>query len=149
MAPTASVSADIPRPKQVKPTITIQRNNLPGVTRLIIPQKFLPDGEQKVGAAPAATKTIIAGIALSAGIVLGGLVLVRSRGLRSPAVAAAVVFGGLLIGGGYVAANAPAPPPPPPTAVTTEDREVSVTVVPEGDRIMLILDKDTRLNDVQ
>ena len=158
IALAASASADIPRPKEVKPKIVIQRNNAPGVTELIIPQKFLPAGEQKVGAAPASTRTIIAGVALSAGIALCGLVLVRSRGLRHPAVAATVVIGGLLIGGGYVVANVPAAQPPPrlvpqaPPAskpLIIEDREVSISIVPDGDKIVLILDKDARLNTAQ
>jgi hypothetical protein len=151
----ASASADIVRPKQAKPKIEVRRDPKAEVSRLIIPRQFLPDGEQKVGAAPASTRTIVAGVALSAGIALCGLVLERNRGLRSPAVAGAIVLGGLVIGGGYVAANVPAAPPtpvpvdanappPPPTLVTVEDHDLSITITPDGDKVVLILNKGTQ-----
>lgn len=122
------------------PRIDVKRSQHLETSQLIIPRKFLPG--EKVGAVPSSTRTIVAGTALTAGIAICGLVLLRRRGLTVPVIVVSATVGGLLIGGACVVANSPPPArrPNEPPQMLYGGRPVSIVVVDGGDKIELILD---------
>lgn len=122
------------------PRIDVKRSQHLETSQLIIPRKFLPG--EKVGATSSSTRTIVAGTALTAGIAICGLVLLRRRGLTVPVIVVSATVGGLLIGGACVVANSPPPArrPNEPPQMLYGDRPVSIVVVDGGDKIELILD---------
>jgi hypothetical protein len=120
-------------------------------TRLEVPKNLLaslradagvPNGDSR-WAGLSSLQLVVAGLALTAALTLGGLWLVRSRNRpagRTLIVLLAVVT--LLGAAGIVWANV-APPPPPPKPVLPDglllSEKVTVDVVEKGDAVRLIV----------
>ena len=115
--------------------------------RLEIPRKVLSnlkaaadgqDEDTRRAEALPRLHTIIAGVALSLSLTLGGLWLVRSR-RRFSGAALLVAALALTAAGSVLGANVPAPPPPPsvPAGIPLADK-ATVQVVDEGDAIRLV-----------
>jgi hypothetical protein len=154
----AATRADVAKPP--KPDKTPPKATVPVViltddkvteTHLEVPKSLLaslradagePDGDsRRAGLAP--LQLVVAGLALTVAISLGGLWLVRYRnrpGGRTLVVLLAVVT--VLGAAGLVWANI-APPPPPPKPVLPDgillSEKVSVDVVEKGDAVRLIV----------
>jgi hypothetical protein len=93
------------------------------------------------------TSTIVSGVALSAGIVLAGLVFLRRRRAAGSWLAVGLVTAaGLFSYSGYLFANAPAPQPRPSADVLSE-QDVEIVVVDNGHIIKLLIPPDTKLGD--
>jgi hypothetical protein len=118
--------------------------------RLEIPRKVLSslraagdtqDGDTRRAGILPQLHTIIAGVALSLAVTLGGLWLVRSRRRGTgPHPALLITALALATVGGVLWANVPAPPPPRdvPAGISVTDK-MTVQVANEGDAIRLIV----------
>lgn len=154
MATSAHADLVVPGPKP-SPKIEITVRNEPGVSQLIIPVQCLAGGATKLGENSGPSRTIVSGIALSAGIALFGLVLSRRRHAAGAALLIMLAAGTMLIGSaGYLMANA-APMPPPqiapavPLARLLGPEPVEVVVGGQGDVIQLKLDRNLKIKPLQ
>jgi hypothetical protein len=107
--------------------------------RLIIPAALLTDSKKR---ADAGLPTIMAGLALTAALVSGGLWLARRGSVRKAAAVALVVS--LLALGGSLYADVSVKPPPKPAPVTlpagvTLSEKLVLEVAEKGDEVQLIL----------
>ena len=157
MTTTSSADLVVPGPKP-SPKIEITVRNDPGPSQLIIPLRCLAGGVQKVGENSGPSRTIVSGIALSAGIALFGLVLSRRRNAAGALLAIMLAAGTMLIGSaGYLMANAAPMPPAPiapvvpvaPLASLLGPEPVEVKVGGPGEVIELKLDRNLKIKPLQ
>lgn len=156
MATSAHADLVVPGPKP-SPKIEITVRNEPGTSQLIIPVQCLAGGATKLGENSGPSRTIVSGIALSAGIALFGLVLSRRRHAAGAALLIMLAAGTMLIGSaGYLMANAaPMPPTPQPIAPAVPlarllgPEPVEVVIGGQGDVIQLKLDRNLKIKPLQ
>jgi len=122
--------------------------------RMVVPQKFADvkaPAKAGLGENLPAGRTALAGLTLSAAFVSGGFWLLRRNGKAGKALLVLFVFSSGLFFSPFLAdlSSNEAPPPKVPPRVletlkidgTTANLGVDVIIVPEGDRIQLVLPK--------
>jgi hypothetical protein len=150
----ASVRANEAAPPPDKPSlpaavpVVIVVDDSAQQPRLEIPRKVLSslkasadgeEGDTRRAAILPQLHTIIAGVALSLALTLGGLWLVRSRRrFTGTGAALLVVTLAVAAGGGALWANLPPPPPMPDPGIRLADK-ATVQIVDKGDAIRLIV----------